>query len=199
NELMSPDHIYSSKSHFLSAKHDPVLKRYATRQPEIPLDTELLLSEDYDNQTKLRHLESVMLSLLCGMSGIPEFHHNIAPPNMWLKHHIRMLDFPSKSIQYDLDELARHIEYPRSKKEFESTRDWNRDVILSLMLNHRHDEETCHRLSLILFKISKTADIPALYSPNHTSIVSDIKVFVKMEKLTHLQHMLMLVGEVTHS
>ncbi|KAJ3120353.1 hypothetical protein HK100_012835 [Physocladia obscura] len=196
---MSPEHIYSLKSHFRSAKHDPILKKYATRQAEIPLDTDLLLGEEYDNQTKLHHLESVMFSLLCGRPGIPEFHHNMAPPNMWLKHHIRMLDFPDKSIQYDLDELARLIKYPRSKKEFESTRDWNRDVILSLTLQHKHDEETCRRLSLVLFKISKTADIPALYSPNHASIISDIKVFVKMGKLTHLQHMLTLVGEVEHS
>ncbi|KAJ3120354.1 hypothetical protein HK100_012836 [Physocladia obscura] len=180
----------------MTTKNDPIIKKYSTKQPEIPVNPALLLNHQIDHAIKLNHLESVMFSLLCGNETFPDFSHNIVinAPDLWLKHHLRMLEFPENTIQYELDELARHLGYSRSKKEFPSTCEWNSDVILSLTLHHKNDEFIGQKLSLVLFKISKTAANPTLFSKNHYTTVQDIKVFVKLSGWTHLHNMLVFIG-----
>ncbi|KAJ3130989.1 hypothetical protein HK100_007054 [Physocladia obscura] len=212
--------VYSStKAIFATSKNDAILKMYSTPQPQIPLDMTLLMTPNFSPASaaaKLKHLEQVMLSTLCGPPTTPlilhSHQHNIQlllsattdtidADRIWFKHHLRMLEFPHASIQYDLDELARHVGYTRRKREFATTRDWNMDLILSLTLMHKQDEETCRRLSLVLLKISKTdgnvvnensVKLVGDYSPDYTSIVREIKMFVKMAGLVHLKHMLLV-------
>ncbi|KAJ3195924.1 hypothetical protein HDU82_001948, partial [Entophlyctis luteolus] len=113
----------------------------------------------------------------------------------WLRFHLRMLEFPYNSIQYDLDVLALHVGWTKSKKDFSSTREWDSELIFSLTLLRRQDDEICRRLSLILLKIiramqSASIDDLGIFRP----IVREIEMYVKLTGVSHLKHMLEILS-----
>ncbi|KAJ3195923.1 Coiled-coil domain-containing protein 17, partial [Entophlyctis luteolus] len=170
-----------------ATKEPAFLRQILKRQRVARVDGPTIVSTSIAQHEKIRHIESVMVSVLYTHSEPALFHHNLDSKDPWLRFHLRMLEFPLNSIQYDLDVLALHIGWTKSKREYSSTREWNMDLIFSLMLARKQSDEICHRLGLVLFKVHKFQDIiePDEFSP----IVREIQMYSKMVGETNLKQM----------
>ncbi|KAJ3384506.1 hypothetical protein HDU84_002899 [Entophlyctis sp. JEL0112] len=175
-----------------ATKEPAFLRQILKRQRVARVDGPTIVSTSIAQHEKIRHIESVMVSVLYTHSEPALFHHNLDSKDPWLRFHLRMLEFPLNSIQYDLDVLALHIGWTKSKREYSSTREWNMDLIFSLMLARKQSDEICHRLGLVLFKVHKFQDIiePDEFSP----IVREIQMYSKMVGETNLKQMVKMIS-----
>ncbi|KAJ3347040.1 hypothetical protein HDU83_002439 [Entophlyctis luteolus] len=188
-----PRHSSRSFASWGIIRADPVLRSYGVRQTPQQVDLVILLNPDIAKVNKIRHLESVMLSILCSDMNSALFHHNIDSNDPWLRFHLRMLEFPRNSIQYDLDMIALYCSWPKSKNDFLSVREWNVELLFWLTLLRKQDDEICHRLSLILLKVHKATPQGVDFG-EFAEIVREIQMYVKLTGVPHLENMINLLS-----
>ncbi|KAJ3265611.1 hypothetical protein HDU77_004619 [Chytriomyces hyalinus] len=177
---LTPAVSFSSKSILLTPWNDKQLDFYRQDKPTVSLDKVLLLDATVPKHDKLMHLEQVMWT---------QFEHpeqavayNLETQDTWLLYHLRMVQL-NESIPFDLDVISKRVGIEQQPRG---------DLVLSLTMARRVDEEVCKHLSHICFKLWKIGSVRQA-SPDEIMLAHDIRAYTRMNGLSHLKHAVSLV------
>ncbi|KAJ3401680.1 hypothetical protein HDU80_005802 [Chytriomyces hyalinus] len=182
---MTPAVSFSSKSILLTPWNDKQLDFYRQDKPTVCLDKALLLDATVPKHDKLMHLEQVMWT---------QFEHpeqavayNLDTQDTWLLYHLRMVQL-NESIPFDLDVISKRVGIEQQQQQQQA----RGDLVLSLTMARRVDEEVCKHLSHICFKLWKIGSVRQA-SPDETMLAHDIRAYARMNGLSHLKQAVALV------
>ncbi|KAJ3239410.1 hypothetical protein HDU81_006088 [Chytriomyces hyalinus] len=177
---------FSTKSALVTAWNDQQLKFYRQPKDAVSLDEALLLDANVAQERKLKHLEKVMWTQF-EQPG-QAVNYALDTQDSWLLFHLRMVRL-DESISYDLDMISRDAGIVRKT----SSGGVGGDLVLTLTMARKADEEICRRLSHACFKLWKISSVrdPA---PDEIILARDIRAYARMLGLVHLKHAVDLVG-----
>ncbi|KAJ3401679.1 hypothetical protein CcCBS67573_g01997 [Chytriomyces confervae] len=188
---LAPTASFSTKSALVTASNDHLLNFYRQPKSAVRLDEALLLDANVAQERKLKHLEQVMWTQF----EHPEqaINYTLDTRDTWLLFHLRMVQL-DESISYDLDMISKYAGIIRKTGSGGSgVGGSGGDLVLTLTMARKADEEICRRLSHACFKLWKISCVrdPA---PDEIILARDIRAYARMLGLVHLKHAADLVA-----